>query len=183
MASKVATTVADDVANNLPTEDQGDVAVVSNRDSAYSSAAIDFRADTQMRPEGWGSKYVPPFARRSSRDVFFRIVDQIVELVDRLILDANDRVLDEQQNLIAEIESLLEQLYECEWGEGESLKKIVVEVQSQVLQTQWDRRHVLLVARTSKTMRARYLIDDKLVAECHSWVEEVGLDPLRGIFA
>lgn len=152
-------------------------------DYSAASVDIDFRNEPGARPANWGSQYVPPFTRKSARDDFFRLVDQIENLSDKLTCDEDNLVVGEQEGLVAEIESLFEKLYECPWGEGEALKRIVLEVQLQIRQVKWDRRHVLFVSRVAKTLRARYLIDEPLVNEVYSWMEEYGLDPFRAVFS
>ena len=60
----------------------------------------------------------------------------------------NGVVTDEGLEVIAEVEVLLEALYDCPWSEGENLRKVVVLIQSQLLNANWtDIRESAAVAQ------------------------------------
>src|ERR1700722_8530604 len=74
---------------------------------------------------------------------FRRLCDAIYNELGRVsAFMVDDKVSDQGSEVVAEIESLLEKLYSCPFGEGESLKRVVVAIQSQVNNAEWDNRHI-----------------------------------------
>ena len=71
-------------------------------------------------------------------------------------------------------------MYACHWGEGENLKMVVVALQSQLNNVQWDRRHVELLKSRVRRLRTAYLIDARCVDDCYQEIEELGLNQFRG---
>jgi hypothetical protein len=82
--------------------------------------------------------------------------------------------------VVAEIEILLERLYDYPYGKSESLKRLVVAVQSQVNNADWDNRHVEFLRDVVHYLRVRYLVDETSVAACFNMMKARGLDPFRG---
>lgn len=117
------------------------------------------------------SKYQP---FRKNCDALF---EEITNIEDYLVEDV---VSDEGLERIVEIEHLLEQLYDCHWGEAESLKRVVVSIQSQINNTEWTSSHVNFLKEVLSLLRVRYVIDQSTVDECYDLIEEHGLDPFRG---
>jgi hypothetical protein len=92
-------------------------------------------------------------------------------------------VAEEGAGAVAEIQSLLERLYDCRFGQGESLKSIVVLLQSQLNNANWTSPHVDLLRLTDDLLRTRNVPDDQTVAEVGDLIEECGLNPFRGSVA
>ncbi|HTU93568.1 MAG TPA: hypothetical protein VMF69_26040 [Gemmataceae bacterium] len=112
---------------------------------------------------------------------FRRLCDNIVKELGRIgAFLIKDKVSDEGAEVVAEIEALLEELYTCPHGQGESLKRVVVAVQSQVNNTVWDRRHIEFLRDLFFFLRVRYLVDEAAVDTCYDFMKARGLDPFRG---
>ncbi len=113
--------------------------------------------------------------------LFREICDELVNLSksldDHLVENA---VVAEGMGILIQIDSLLEKLYDCEWGDGESLKKIVVTIQSQLNNVEWTGEHVRFAKVIFATIRARRVVNDDLAKECMEIVKEHGLDIFRG---
>lgn len=95
----------------------------------------------------------------------------------------DDEVNDKGVAVIAEVEAGLEQLYDCQWGTGESLKRFVVAIQSQVNSAVWTRSHVAFVRDALQFLRVRDAVNDATVKHCINLIKEHGLDPFRGSVA
>jgi hypothetical protein len=89
-------------------------------------------------------------------------------------------VSEEGTEVVVEVEVLLEELYACKYGQGESLKRVVVAVQSQVNNARWDRKHVEFLRDVVRFLRVRYLVDEATVEACYEMMKARGLDPFRG---
>ncbi len=87
-------------------------------------------------------------AEQSSKySLFRRHCDQLRLEVARISDFMSDGIVtDEGLEVIVEIEVLLEQLYDCPWSEGENLRRVVVLLQSQLLNAKWTDRHVFFFA-------------------------------------
>lgn len=115
---------------------------------------------------------------------FRRICDELVAAASRLDeYLQNDLIADEGLEVVVQVEHLLEVLYECKWGESESLKRIVVAIQSQVNNAKWTKQHVEFLKDIVLLVRGRYLIDPPFVNECMDLIAEHGLDEFRGIMS
>lgn len=79
------------------------------------------------------------------------------------------------------VESLLEALYDCKVGKGESLKKIVVGVQQQLLNATWTSRHVEYLLSVIIRVRGIRVIDESTVKACWDMARIYGLNPFRSI--
>jgi hypothetical protein len=112
---------------------------------------------------------------------FRKICDDIADELRRIdgFLVENS-VSDEGLEVVVEIEALLEDLYDCSHGQGESLKRVVVAVQSQVNNAFWDRRHVEFLKDVVHFLRVRYLVDEATVEACYEMMKTRGLEPFRG---
>ncbi|MGH7137944.1 MAG: hypothetical protein ACREHD_19520 [Pirellulales bacterium] len=112
---------------------------------------------------------------------FRRICDDLYEEVERLLdYVADGKVVDEGLATVAEIENHLERLYDCEWGEDECLKRMVVAIQAQLNNAKWTATHVELLRTFVPFLRVRWLINEATVSECLDMIEETGLDQFRG---
>lgn len=137
-------------------------------------------AQRKARPQGKSAQ------RQSSQEVasyvaFRRLSDDIYKEIERIgVFFVADEVSEKGAEVVAEIEVLLEQLYACPYGQGESLKRVVVAVQSQVNNAQWNRRHVEFLRDVVRYLRARYHVDEAAVDACYVMMKERGLDPFRG---
>lgn len=92
----------------------------------------------------------------------------------------HDVIEEEASGTVAEIQDLLERLYDCLFGEGESLKSVVVVIQSQLNNAKWTTKHVSFLRSAIKFLRVRRIVNDQTVAEIGAMIEEYGLDPFRG---
>ena len=90
------------------------------------------------------------------------------------------KVIEAGLEVFVEVEHLLERLYECPWGEGECLKRVVVAVQAQINNSWWTQAHVQFLDDIVGRLRVRYLINEAVVRECYELIELHGLDPFRG---
>ena len=112
---------------------------------------------------------------------FRRLCDEIInELsqIDEFFI--GDEVSDEGLEVVVEIEELLERLYSCPYGKGESLKRVVVAIQTQVNNAQWARRHVEFLKEVIRFMRVRFLVDEAAVDHCYELIKAHDLDEFRG---
>jgi hypothetical protein len=123
---------------------------------------------------------VPPQQETHYRQ-FRRIADRLVEEIKKIddFLDG-DAVAEEGLEVIVEVEALLETLYDCPWGQGEALKRVVVAIQSQVSNAAWKRPQVAFLQELLPYLRVRYVIDEGTVEECYAMIQRHGLDPFRG---
>ncbi len=119
--------------------------------------------------------------RSASYRAFRRICDQLRSEIGRIdeFVD-NSSVTDEGLEVVVEVEHLLELLYDCPWGEGESLKRVVVAIQSQVANAKWTVNHVDFLKDVINRLRIRYLINDAVVDDCYELIETHGLEEFRG---
>jgi hypothetical protein len=127
-----------------------------------------------------GQPRLPP-AQGSHYRHFRQLCDRLVEELKKIddFLD-DGGVTEEGLEVVVEVEALLEALYDCPWGKGESLKRVVVAIQSQVNNANWKRPHVAFLKEVLPYLRVRYVIDDGTVAECYAMIKRQGLDPFRG---
>jgi len=77
-------------------------------------------------------------------------------------------------------EQLLDQLFECEWGQEESLARIAVAIESQVKNVEWSARHVSFLREFLAYLSTRYMVDAAVVDFCLDCIRSHGLDPFRG---
>ena len=141
-------------------------------------ASPDGRGDGQAKRKSAPQK--PP-ANIAAYGAFRRLCGGIFEELGRIdAFFVEDAVSDEGSEVVAEIEALFEDLYACPYGQGESLKRVVVAVQSQVNNARWDRMHVEFLRDVIRFLRVRYLVDEAAVDACYDIMKARGLDPLRG---
>jgi hypothetical protein len=115
---------------------------------------------------------------------FRGLCDRIIEELQNIPRFLHgDVVTDEGAEVVAEVEALLEELYDCPHGQGEALKRVVVAIQSQVNNVQWEKTHADFLMEVFTFLRVRYLIDESVVAACYDTMKEHGLDPFRGSVA
>ena len=130
------------------------------------------RSQRTDRPQDHQARYRP----------FRKICDDLLATASRLDEYVQDEVVaDEGLEVIVQIEHLLEVLFDCDWGEGESLQRIVVAIQSQVNNVRWTMTHVEFLKAILPMLRIRYLIDPPFVDECMDLIAEHGLDAFRGV--
>lgn len=116
--------------------------------------------------------------------IFRTSCDRIIEELSKIPRYFHgNAVSDEGVEVVAEVEALLEDLYECRHGQGEILKRIIVAIQSQVNNVQWEKSHAEFLTDIFAFLRVRYLIDESVVATCYDMIKEHGLDPFRGSVA
>ena len=137
--------------------------------------------DDARRRLGWGDKFAPPLPQREARNEYYRICDALkreLDEVDEFV--SGGQLTDEGAGVVAEIEAQLEQLYDCQFGCGESLKAAVAAVQSQVNNAAWNVQHIRFLRNAVRYLRARSVIDAATVEEVNDLIEEHGLDVFRG---
>jgi hypothetical protein len=119
--------------------------------------------------------------RSTSYRSFRRTCDQLRLEIGRIdeFVD-NGIVTDEGLEVVVEVEHLLESLYDCPWGEGESLKRVIVAIQSQVANAVWTAKHVDFLKDVIARLRVRYLINADVVNDCYELIETHGLEEFRG---
>jgi hypothetical protein len=130
---------------------------------------------------GWGYSYQPRLDDADGRAKFRRICDDLdaeIQIIKGHVVE--DIVGEEASGTVAEIQELLERLYDCPFGEGESLKSAVVVLQSQLNNAKWTTKHVSLLESSINFLRVRRVVNDQTVAEIGEMIEECGLDPFRG---
>jgi hypothetical protein len=139
------------------------------------------RSDTGTEPRG-DKKRSGVGAERTGQYTSFRSHVQKIEFEITRIKDFihDGLVTDEGLECIVEIEVLLEKLYECPWGDGECLKKIVVTLQSQLLNAVWTEQHVKFLKDSIADLRVSYLVNEDLVRSIFGQIAANGLDPFRG---
>jgi hypothetical protein len=116
-------------------------------------------------------------AYRSFRRLCDRLAEELNNIDDFLL---KDEIADEGFEVVVEVEHLLEDLYDCPWGENECLKRTVVAIQSQVNNINWTRQHVDFLKDIVNYLRVRYLIDEATVNACYTMLADRGLDLFRG---
>ena len=155
------------------------VAVMS---ANVASQSTTFGADAFITPPPHAKRLAGAGAMKQDEYRDFRgICDDLYEEVGQLrdyVLDGE--VVDEGLATVAEIENQLERLYDCEWGEDECLKRMVVAIQAQLSNTKWTATHVELLRTFVTFLRVRWLINEATVSECYDMIEEMGLDQFRG---
>jgi hypothetical protein len=130
---------------------------------------------------GWGARYFPPIDERPGERQFREICDDLCDEIGELqaFIDG-EKVTAEGAGAIAEIEHLLEQLYECSFGGGDYLKNSVVCIRFQLSNANWTAQHAAFLRDVVDFIRSRYTIDDAIVDQCYDMVNEHGLDVFRG---
>lgn len=132
---------------------------------------------------GWGERFVPPMASRKGRQQFSQICQRILCELDSLELAeyfADGKVTAEGAGVIAEIATLLEAMFDCPFGEGESVKSVAVAIQSQTNNVEWTEQLTVFLRDVMKFLRARYVVNDQTVDEVYQMMNEHGLDQFRG---
>jgi len=135
----------------------------------------------ERQKRGWGPKYQPPIEQAEERRRYRRICDDLdaeVRQLEQFVVGGV--VSDEAVGLVAEIQNLLETLYDCPFGEGESLKSVVVAIQSQLNNAAWSEQHLAFLRGAIQHLRVRPIVNDCTAQEIHDMIEEHGLDPFRG---
>ena len=113
--------------------------------------------------------------------LFRRHCDQLRLEAERIADFMSDGVVtDEGLEVIVEVEHHLEKLYDCPWSEGENLRKVVVLLQSQLLNAKWTEKHAKFLREAIRLIRLSYVIDADLIEQIFNLVEEFDLDQFRG---
>lgn len=141
------------------------------------------RGEEERKRLGWGPQYLPRIDGREEQQQYSQICGRVLEELDELeaadyLVDGT--VSDEGAGVVAEIANLLEQLFDCPFGQGESLKSVVVAIQSQTNNADWTPEIVAFLRDTMQFLRARYVVNDQTVDEVYEILKEHGLDPFRG---
>lgn len=165
-----------------------DIGTLGSTESAESiptvtASATNFReAFVQSRQaRGWGPKYEPRTQDEDARKQFRRLCDDLetdLKQLDQFVVEGV--VTDEGAGTAAEIQASLERLYHCPFGQSESLKSIVVAIQSQINNAIWTERHVAFLKEAVGVLRPRYVVSQETAEDIFEMIEEHGLDQFRG---
>lgn len=150
--------------------------------SVSGTASLHVVPSKRQESTPWKAKAAAePSRDASSYSDFRRICDAILEeltwLADFLV---DGQVSDEGGESTVEIEELLERLYALRYGSGEFLKRVVVALQSQIINAIWETRHVEYLTEAMRYLRLRYVVDEETVSRCYEMMKAYELDPLRG---
>lgn len=169
----------------LQDTDREDTGVCLSESAAafgQSAVEIDREVGLAARTErGWGSKFKPKLDDAEARREYRRICDSIKAEVRLLNDHVHDGyVADEAFGVIAEIQDLLETLYDFPFGEGESLKSVVVAMQSQLNNVRWTKQHVDFLTAAIQYLSVRWVVNEQTADEIDDMIEDCGLDVFRG---
>lgn len=151
---------------------------------AEGSRTDEFRAEEARRKSRWGPKYSPELHDRENRGRFAQICSQILLELEQLRSAGcvhDGEVSEEGAGSVVEINRLLEQLFDCPFGDGESLKGVVVAIQSQTNNITWTENTVGFLQDVCEFLQARYLVNSQTVDEVYEIMKERGLDRFRGV--
>ncbi len=164
--------------------DGGSIGVVekgASRPLAYVAAETQSTSGT---PTGYAARSKAPKSLpvderdyKKFRTLCDGILAEVRELESML---ARNSFADTWVGSAAEIEVLLEDLYDAKWGKVDCLKRVVAKLQAQLNNARWDARHVAFLDDVFRGLRVRYSIDDTAVREIAEAVARHGLDPFRG---
>ncbi len=159
---------------------------ISDRENGRSnseSASLDLSLASESRSI---ARSVQPMTERSVKQAasyrsYRRICDELVAESKRLESFLVDGKLNEEGlEVVVEIEHILDELYNCKWGEGECIKRVVVAIWSQIKNVQWEESHTRFVRDISVYLRNAYLVNDATIKECFNLIREHGLEVFRG---
>lgn len=134
-------------------------------------------------PAGKTSRDIP--AERIEFDTFRRLcgaAQREITQLETLAPGGCDGGEDAAGNLL-ELEAILDELYDCGLDETDSLKALIVAIQSQVYGAGVSPGLVQFLRETFRYLRARYIIRREHVDEVFEIMEEAGLDRFRGTIA
>ena len=130
---------------------------------------------------GWGAKYSPPVKDARARQEFQRIcADLAREVRDLEEVLQEGRITEEGAGVVAEVLGYLERLYDCPFGEDESLKGAIVALQSQLNNLIWTVEQVDFLREAVAFLGARYIVDSSTVEEINDMIERHEFDFFRG---
>jgi hypothetical protein len=133
------------------------------------------------RELGWGRYFVPPIRDSESRRLFQQICSDLhseIKEVDEFVV--HGELAAEGAGVVAEVLNHLERLYDCQFGEGESLKMAVVAIQSQVNNAHWTAKHVDFLKAAISFLSARWVVTEQTADTIDDMIEEHALDVFRG---
>ena len=119
------------------------------------------------------------FDRQRMKELCVRIVGRAERVRKGLAAGELDSELESD---FVEIESLLEQLYDCQWGHIDTLKQVVVMLQSQVADRLPSEPLLAFLSDFVSFLATRHVIDDYVIEQCHASMEQYGLDLIEGLF-
>jgi hypothetical protein len=133
------------------------------------------------RDAGWGLAYEPP-TRKQDYNRFRRICDDLLDEVKQLDQFVDGEIIaDEASGIEARILDLLDmQLYDCKWGEGESLKSVTSVILAQLNNVDWRAIHYRFLAEVIPMLRTRYIIDAGVTESVQDIIDRTGLVQFRG---
>lgn len=111
---------------------------------------------------------------RTTCDAILRELRRIKPAVGRTELP------DDWVTAAAEIEGLVQELYDISWGKKDALKRVVVKVESQINNAIWTHRHVGFLEDVFVALRNRYSVNDTTVREVAELVKSHDLPLFRG---
>ena len=90
------------------------------------------------------------------------------------------KMSDEGLEVVVEVGSILDRLYQCKWGNNEYLQRVVVAIYSQVNNVEWTAAHVAFLRGIARILRITYVVNERVIDECYDLIEQNGLEPFRG---
>ena len=166
--------------NNQEFEEYLSVLTDSASHSQEDRIVYDAIAERQKR--GWGHKYEPPVSVSEDFRKFMSLRNDLARVVDRLDqFVEGDSVSEDASTVVAEIEAILEEFYECKYGKGEALKQFVLTVLGQTRNSNITVRHVRFLKDVSQFLSSQMLIDDTAVDWLMEQTDSRGLDMFRGV--
>ncbi len=164
--------------DNVPR--QAESSIVHSLGTADRSA-IRAMGEAYRSSRGWGQNFVPPHHEEETRLEYRRFCDELVAdargLQEHFASGGNT---EDAAGLAAELEAILESLYDCRFGEEDAIKSVVVAIQSQVLNVIWTQEIASFMVDVAAFLRARFTIDAETVDTVNDIIEEHGLDVFRG---
>ena len=170
------------VAETLVQEQSREPSARRGQFSEYSISR--FGDSTVSNLNGGSTKEVAkqlPKSKEKFRDDFRKKCDAL--LLELRRLDdywIDEQLADEGLEVTVELRQLLSDVYVCEWGKSDCLKRSVVVIESQIGNASWTKPLAKFVEAAISLIRLRYLIDEQVVEEILDLVEAHGLDPFRG---
>lgn len=148
---------------------------------AFGEASFHDKAREARHKSGWGLQFVPKLADTDGEKLYRRICEDIkaeLRVAESFLVD--DKLADQGYGSVAEINGHLERLYDCPWGEGESLKGVVVAIQSQTNNADWTSRHLQFLKDAIAFLLVRYTVTDDVTQKILDMVQDHELDVFRG---
>ena len=116
------------------------------------------------------------------RDLCDKILIELSYIEKATLPNISDdiKLPDETLENIIEIEDILEDIYDFEWGKKECLNRIIVAIQSQINNVDWTYQHVKFLKQSFTYLIPRYFITEDSVQEILKIIGDYKFDIFRG---